>query len=174
MDNIKTINYLQTDINFYNSMFAGGSGDGTSRIFVMTESPTTTTSVYLGLTRREKFINGSDITGIDEESNLTDRLAVEKLLYTQQNYFDIELSPDNQYTFTHAQSSVYNTFSLGDVIKVRYKSFNYEDDLQILSVTEYWVKDNVKTVKLQLGKAIPTISSKIAEQQKYVSLLLRR
>jgi len=169
--NIQNIKYLQSDINYSNSVMAGGTGEGQARLLDMAEYGASDDYNYLGLSRNELFLNMSDMMS---EGNLLNKLNYEKLLYTQLNYFEVDLITECDYTFTHDQDITFNTYSLGDKIKIRYKALDYEEDMQILEVTENWKVGSPKTVKLQLGKAIPTISSKITEQQKYNNLILRR
>lgn len=137
--------------------YVAGQGEGIDRTVVATwlgaSEPT-------GRDRRELFVDARDIE--DESSPPGDTTALEqrgkeKLAEQQaEDAFETEVNPIGSFRYqTH--------WNLGDVVTVRNASWDIVREARIIEVERTRARDEADRITVVLGKAIPTIKSRVLQ-----------
>lgn len=142
-DNIRTQNYIESDIGYKNVGYVAGQGEGVDRQIEILGNELS------GVNRRETFIDARDIeAGI----SLIDRGKV-KLSESQQiQSFECEVDPKDYI-------SVWN---LGDIITTMNKKLKLRVDNRISEIKEIYESSGFKVEPI-FGNPIPTLGEKIKQ-----------
>ena len=141
-DNIKSLNYVESDIDYKNCAIVGGQGTGTSREISYVGANTS------GFSRKEVFVDARDVS---TTAGLTDR-GREKLAEYQET-----LTFDNE-----VEASGYGTqWDLGDFVTVKDEELGVTERSQILEVKEIYERE-IK-VEVTLGNSTINFRNKVKQ-----------
>jgi len=145
--NLNKAIFEENDQVYSNICYVGGKGEGTSRVVVAVGDTAST-----GLTRREIFVNGSDIS----DENLTTAQYQEKLKQRGRE----KLAECALYNSVECEAIPYGNFEylrdydLGDIVTIKKESWGISQNLRLSGITEVY-EDGTQTIQPIFGTPVP-------------------
>lgn len=162
-DNVKNMSYVDSDLNFKNTAYVAGQGEGVERRVVELGQAS-------GLARKELFVDARDVS---EETDIEGQEPVPRppqdIIADLINRGEQKLAEMIQETFMEAQIMTHNTFKyeedwdLGDVMTVQYKDWGVTLDARITEVKEIYEPGGFQ-LEVTFGNNRPTLISKIKQE----------
>lgn len=162
-DNVKSMSYVDSDLNFKNTAYIAGQGEGVERRVVELGGAS-------GLARKELFVDARDVS---EETDVEGQEPVPRpvadIIADLINRGEQKLAEMIQETFMEAQIMTHNTFKyeedwdLGDVVTVQYKDWGVTLDARITEVKEIYEPGGFQ-LEITFGNNRPTLISKIKQE----------
>lgn len=141
-DNLRNVEYTDSDVNYKNCAVVGGQGEGADRELAFIGD------TYTGVNRREIFIDARDI---DESSNLTDRGNEKLAEYQEVKSFECEV----------ATSGYKVDWDLGDFVTIRCDDLGVTQKAQVLEVKEIYEKET--KIEVTFGNYVTEFSKKLKQ-----------
>ena len=173
-DNIKTMHYVDSDLNYRNTAYVAGQGEGVLRRVIELGQAS-------GLARKELFVDARDVS---EETDIEGEDPVPR---PPQDIINDLISRGNQKlaeliqeTFLESQIMTHSTFKyekdwdLGDIVTVQYKDWGVTLDARITEVKEIYEPDNDVQIEVVFGNSRPTLIQKIKQELSQISGEVRR
>lgn len=172
-DNIKSMQYVDSDLNYRNAAYVAGQGEGIERRVVELGQSS-------GLSRYELFVDARDIEEeIDVEGEDPRPRPVQDVVNDLINRGEQKLAEMIQERFMEAQILTHNTFKyeedwdLGDVITNQNKEWGITLDTRITEVKEIYEPSGFQ-LEATFGQSRPTLIDKIKQQFAQLSPEIRR
>lgn len=149
--NLNKATYEENDQVYSNVCYVGGKGEGTERIYVSVGDTTAT-----GLSRREIFVNGSDIS----DEGLTSAQYQEKLKQRGRD----KLAECARYNSVECDAIPYGNFKylvdydLGDIVTIKKNSWGIGENLRLTGVTEVY-ENGTQTIQPVFGEPVPVTAN---------------
>lgn len=161
-DNIKNMHYVDSDLNYKNTAYIAGQGEGVERRVVELGQAS-------GLARKELFVDARDVS---EETDIEGQDPVlrppHEVIADLLNRGEQKLAEMIQETFLEAQIMTHSIFKyeedwdLGDIVTVQYKGWGVTLDARITEVKEIYEAGGVQ-IEVVFGNNRPTLISKIKQ-----------
>lgn len=157
-DSLKTLNYSDSDLNYRNSAYVAGQGEGTDRRVIDIGNST-------GLNRHEVFIDARDV---DEEtdaeppvqrpdaeviSDLANRGNRKLAEMIQERYLEGQILTKSPFIYE-------KDYDLGDIVTVQNKEWGVTMDARITEIKEIYEVDGFQ-LEATFGNDRPTLLDKI-------------
>jgi hypothetical protein len=146
-DNIKTQQFIESELGHKNVAYVGGQGEGVNRAITETGEDAS------GLDRLETFVDARDL----EDVNSLPERGKQKLAEMKEIHsFDSEIMTDGPFRYKE-------DWDLGDVVTVRNSSWNMTLDARITEVVEIYEPNGFR-LEATFGSNIPTLIEKIKQE----------
>ena len=172
-DNVKSMQYVDSDLNYRNAAYIAGQGEGIERRVVELGQSS-------GLSRYELFVDARDIEEeIDVEGEDPIPRPIQDVVNDLLNRGEQKLAEMIQERFMEAQILTHNTFKyekdwdLGDVITNQNKDWGITLDTRITEVKEIYEPSGFQ-LEATFGQSRPTLIDKIKQQFAQLSPEIRR
>lgn len=162
-DNVKNMSYVDSDLNFKNTAYIAGQGEGVERRVVELGQES-------GLARKELFVDARDVS---EETDAEGQDPVPRppqdIINDLINRGEQNLAEFIQETFLEARIMTHNTFKyeedwdLGDIVTNQYLDWGVTLDARITEVKEVYEESGFQ-LEAVFGNNRPTLISKIKQE----------
>lgn len=146
-DNIKSQQYIDSDLGYKNHAYIGGQGEGALRTIAETGEGLT------GLDRVETFIDARDI---ENEADLIPRGQQKLAQYAQIKSFESEILTKGPFEYQ-------KDWNLGDIVNIVNPKWGISLETRITEVKEIWEPNGFK-LEATFGNSIPTLIDKIKQE----------
>ena len=150
-DTLKNATYIDSNINYKNTVYVGGQGEGVDRTVLEIGENT-------GLDRYEIFADARDT---DDTEILTNR--GNEVLLENSNVISFEGSIMNNNVYEYKKD-----WFLGDVVTVLHKEWGVQLHTRIVEVTEVFQASGY-SLETVFGSNAPTLTSRIKQELKQIS-----
>lgn len=168
-DSLQSLHYSESELNYKNSAYVGGQGEGIDRRIIELGSET-------GLTRHEVFIDARDVEEKDENdqplpeaviiNTLTERGQQKLHEFLQEEYLEGQILTKSPFTYEE-------DYDLGDIVTIQNKSWGVTMDARITEVKEIFETSGYK-VEATFGNNRPTLMKKIKQELSQISGEIRK
>ncbi|MBO0602773.1 siphovirus ReqiPepy6 Gp37-like family protein [Sporosarcina sp. E16_3] len=161
-DNIKNMHYVDSDLNYRNTAYIAGQGEGVERRVVELGQA-------VGLSRHELFVDARDVSEETEDEEPVPR-PPQDIINDLINRGEQKLAELIQETFLEAQVMTNSTFKyeadwdLGDIVTTQYTDWGITLDARITEVKEIYEPETGFTLEATFGNNRPTLISKIKQE----------
>lgn len=184
-DNIQSMSYVDSDLNYKNIAYVAGQGEGVNRRLIELGQST-------GLNRREMFIDARDI---DNDNDLSARgeqklkefeteifleaeimTPIQRAEYERSHYY---VSPYQSNEQIKKKTKVYSSFmyerdfDLGDIVTIQNKNWGMTMDIRITEIKEIYEPSGFK-LEAVFGNGRPTLVQKIKQELNQISGEVRK
>lgn len=185
-DNIQSMAFVDSDLNYKNTAYVAGQGEGTERSVIELGERT-------GLARHEMFVDARDI---ENESDLPQRgeqklkeleteifleaqimTPIERAEYERSHYYVSPYQINEQITkkIKIRSSFMYERdFDLGDIVTVQKKEWGVTMNARITELKEIYEAGSGFSLEATFGNSRPTLIQKIKQELSQISGEVRR
>lgn len=173
-DNIKTMHYVDSDLNYRNTAYIAGQGEGVERRVVELGQAS-------GLARKELFVDARDVS---EETDIEGEDPIprppQEIINDLISRGEQKLAELIQETFLESQIMTHSTFKyeevwdLGDIVTNQYLDWGVTLDARITEVKEIYEPENGMQIEVIFGNSRPTLIQKIKQELSQISSEVRR
>lgn len=155
-ESIQSISYLDSDLNYKNTAYVGGQGEGINREVI-------TIGTDIGLSRHEIFIDARDS---ENTQTLTDRGNQELQSFLQEQYLEGQI-------LTRSTFKYEKDYELGDIVTVQNKGWGVTLDARITEIKETYETSGYR-IEAVFGNNRPTLIKKIKQELAQISGEVRK
>jgi hypothetical protein len=168
-DSLQSLHYSESELNYKNSAYVGGQGEGINRRVVEIGNDT-------GLLRQEVFIDARDVEEKDENDQplpeaeivnaLTERGHQKLLEFLQEEYLEGQILTKSPFTYEE-------DYDLGDIVTIQNKNWGVTMDARITEIKEIYETGGYK-IEATFGNNRPTLIKKIKQELSQISGEVRK
>lgn len=161
-DNIRNMQYVDSDLNFRNVAYVAGQGEGVDRRIIVVGNAS-------GLDRREIYVDARDVAEETDEETPKPRPEAD-IIADLVRRGEQKLAELAQESFLGAQIMTDGTFKyevdydLGDIVTVQNTDWGVALDARITEVKEIYERDSGAQIEVTFGNSRPTLVTKIKRE----------
>lgn len=168
-DSLKSLQYIQSELNYKNIAYIGGQGEGLERRVVEIGE-------YDGMNRHEIFVDARDISerGENDEpipaevviQQLAERGSQELSELDQEEYLEGEILTKSPFKYE-------KDYNLGDLVTLQTRDWGVTLDSRLTIIKEIYEVDGFH-IEATFGNSRPTLIQKIKQELRQISVEVRK
>lgn len=171
-DNVKNMHFVDSDLNYRNTAYVAGQGEGVERRVVELGEAS-------GLARKELFVDARDVPEETDDDEPIPR-PVHEIVADLINRGEQKLAEMIQETFLESQIMTHSSYKyekdwdLGDIVTNQYLEWGVTLDARITEVKEIYEPETDMQIEAIFGNSRPTLIQKIKQELSQISGEVRR
>lgn len=171
-DSLKSLQYVQSELNYKNTAYVAGQGEGVERRVIEVQA----TGAGTGINRHEVFIDARDVAETDDDDqplpeaviiqSLTDRGKQQLAELIQEEYLEGQILTNSPFVYQ-------KDYDLGDIPTIQNMEWGVTMDARITDIKEIHEVGGFE-IEATFGNSRPTLIQKIKQELSQISGEVRR